>query len=516
MKNKLIPLLLFIAYLTPLSMADVKLPHIFDDHMVLQRDCPIPVWGRASAREEITIRLGPHEVATTADAKGAWSVELPSLEAGGPHSMTVHAKNTIRLSDVLVGEVWICAGQCNMEMPLAGVDGAEAEIAAAACPGLRLCHIPNEPFGQPIVDVNTSWFCCTPATAQQFSGAAYFFGRKLNEELNVPIGIIQATRRHSKIDAWIPKEGFLSVPRLAHVNDEVLKKTEQYENSLTPRLDAFEAWISKAREALKTGASVPAMPEVPAHPLRCRTKPTGLFNGMIHPLIPFGIRGVTWYQGEQDIWDAWTYDLKMEALIRGWRSLWKRGDFPFYFVQLTPYGYGRSRPTEDAESGNDPCQLPRMWDSQMRATRLPQTGLAPTTDIGDPYQIRPTNKKEVGRRLALLALHGCYGRDGLTCSGPIFKKATREGSHVRIHFDNPGEGLKTSDGLPPTWFEVAGEDKKFFPAQAEIDNDSVLIWNENVTDARLVRFNWHQEAQSNLINVEGLPAYPFRIHIDMH
>jgi len=510
--RKILPLFLIICcgLMGSLAQAKVKLPHIFGDHMVIQRDCPVPVWGKARPKEAISIHLGPHLVSTQADARGRWYVELPALEAGGPHQMRVEASNSLVLEEILVGEVWLCAGQCNMDWPLKKTEPSPAENETTGHPQIRLFQVPKEPYGQPIVDVIASWFPCTDQTAGDFSGVAFYFGRELHRMLDVPIGLIQASHKLSCIDAWIPFEGFASVPCLSSIPGQSAKKVLDYEKKLGPALDRFKAWIHDTRAALDSNEPIPSLPDLPRHPLKSHQQPTGLFNGMIHPLMPFAIRGAIWYQGEQDIGETADYDHKMEALIRGWRNVWGRGDFPFYFVQLAPYCYGRSRPTEDAPREYDPYQLPRMWEAQSQALRLPSTGMVVTTDIGNLLEIHPPNKQEVGRRLALWALARDYGHEGVVCSGPLFCSTSRVGSAVCVHFEFADSGLITRDGESPDRFELAGPKGAFFPAQARIDGSTVILWNEDVTDPKAIRFGWHQEAQPNLMNQERLPASPFR------
>jgi sialate O-acetylesterase len=503
---------LFVAAV-PLA-AEVKLPHVIGDHMVLQRDVPLPVWGWADPGETVTVMVGGHEARTRADAKGHWMVKLPALEAGGPHEMTVSGENTIRLTDILVGEVWLCAGQSNMEMGIGVVQDGQQEVAAADYPQIRLYELPRNTAGQPAPDLEATWRVCSPATIAAggwggFSAVGYFFGRELHKELDVPVGLIDTTWGGTRIEPWTPPEGFALVPKLAEIADQIEQANRDYRNALPASLDAIDSWVKATRQALAEDQTLlPAPPAWPRHPLDNNGQPTGLYNGMVHPLVPFAIRGAIWYQGEANVHavDGMMYYEKTKALIGGWRAVWDQGDFPFYFVQLAPFNYKRHiREMSD-------YALPEIWEAQAASLSIPNTGMAVITDIGNLNDIHPRNKLDVGKRLALWALAQTYGRDGIVYSGPLYRSMAVEDGKIRIQFDHVGGGLASRDGQPLNWFEIAGEDRQFVEAQAKIDGQTVIVWSDKVAEPVAVRFGWHQQAEPNLMNKEGLPACPFRTH----
>lgn len=462
------------------AAADVRLPNVIDSNMVLQRDAPLPIWGWADPGEKVTVSISGNEATTTADDNGDWSVRLAAMSVGGPHEMTVKGNNEIVLNNILVGEVWVCSGQSNMQWSTNRADNAEDEIAAANFPKIRLFNIPRVPAGTPQADVEAEWTECTPETVPGFSAVAYFFGRELHQELDVPIGLIETAWGGTRIEPWTTLDGFRSVPEVASLADDAEAKHEEY---------------------VKTLEELPEDAEQPKHPLEDRQASTGLYNGMVYPIVPFAIRGAIWYQGESNRADGSLYQHKMAALINGWRHAWNQGEFPFLFVQLAPYRYN-----------GEADLLPQIWEAQALTLWMPNTGMAVTTDIGNLDDIHPTNKQDVGKRLALWALARTYGQDDLVFSGPLYKSMKVEGDSVRIRFKETGDGLESRDGEPLTWFEIAGEDKKFVEAEATIDGDTVVVHSDEVDEPAAVRFGWHQEAEPNLVNSAGLPASPFRTH----
>ncbi|MBU0640687.1 MAG: sialate O-acetylesterase [Planctomycetes bacterium] len=500
------------------AAGDVRLPHIIGDHMVLQRGVPIPIWGWAEPGEAVTVTLGEQVARTTADESGEWIVRLPALPAGGPHEMTVAGRNSLAVVDILIGEVWLCSGQSNMEMGVGVSMDAEKEIASADHPRMRLFELPRNPAGEPVRDIDAVWRTCSPKTIADgwwggFSAVGYYFGRHLHKELGVPIGLIDSTWGGTRIEPWTPPCGFAAVPKLRSIADEIARRVDEYKTQQLPaKLAELEAWIAATRAALDSKSALPRPLHWPQHPLANEREPTGLYNGMVHPLVPLALRGAIWYQGESNVHtdDGMMYFEKMKALIGGWREVWGQGDFPFYFVQLAPFKY--TLHNKDIRSD----QLPRIWEAQFAALRIPQAGMAVLTDLGDWRDIHPQNKQEVGRRLALWALANTYGQDNLVCSGPLFKAMAVENGKIRVRFAHVGGGLKSRDGQPLNWFEIAAADKQYVPAAARIDGDTVLVWSEDVPQPVAVRFAWHMlpEPIPNLVNAEGLPASPFRTHRD--
>ncbi len=459
--------------------ADVTLPRVFGSHMVLQRDAELPVWGWADKGEQITVSIGDASATATADDRGRWAVALPAMPAGGPHSLKVTGKNAIELTDVLVGEVWVCSGQSNMEWSVSRANNPQEEIAAANWPQVRLFHIPKVPAGTPQTDVNADWKVCSPETIPNFTAVGYFFGRELHRELDVPVGLIESAWGGTRIEPWTPVPGFRSVPAFAAIGDDAIAKRIEHQRRIG--------------DSVKTGR------KVPPHPLANRGAPTGLYNGMIHAIVPYAIRGAIWYQGEANRGDRGVYEGKMHALINGWREVWGQGDFPFLFAQLAPYNYGE-----------DTTMLPEVWEAQEKVLAVPNTGMAVTVDIGNPKDIHPRNKQDVGKRLALWALAKTYGQDDIVYSGPLYRSMRVEGSSIRIEFEHAADGLASRDDRPLTWFEIAGEDGQFVPATAKIDGMSVVVSSEQVAKPAHARFGWNQIAEPNLMNKTGLPAGPFR------
>ncbi|HSW44504.1 MAG TPA: sialate O-acetylesterase [Phycisphaerae bacterium] len=488
----------------PAAVADVRLPHVIGCNMVLQREKPVPIWGWADPGEEVTVRIAGQEARAKADDKGKWMVRLKAMPAGGPHEMAVAGRNTLQLTNILVGEVWVGSGQSNMEWGIRAAVNGEQEIASADYPRIRLFDVPKVSAGEPALDVNTDWLPCSPNNivangGMGFSAALYFFGRELHKELNVPIGLIDSSWGGTRIEPWTPPEGFAGVTGFDEILKQIAEATPNHDQAVAAAVLRHEQWLPTARQALDEGKPVPPPPGWPRHALNSEGSPTGLYNGMIHPLVPFAIRGAIWYQGEANHPDGMKYAAMMKALVTGWRKVWGQGDFPFYYVQIAPYERLYSRD-----------QLPKLWEAQVAAMSIPNTGMIVTTDIADLEDIHPKNKQDVGKRLALWALAKTYGRKDLVCSGPLYKSMKIEDGAIRLLFDYVGSGLASRDGKPLNAFTIAGEDRKFVKADATIDGDTVVIRSDKVSEPKAVRFGWSQLAQPNLINTEGLPASPFR------
>jgi sialate O-acetylesterase len=448
--------------------AEVKLPSVIGENMVLQRDQPLPIWGWDTPGTEVTVSMGQAQASAKADASGKWMVRLPAMKAGGPLEMTIAGSNKVELKNILVGEVWLCSGQSNMEWAVSRSANAQQEIAAANHPRIRHIKINHTPADQPQTDAPTpkGWEACTPETVGAFTAVGYYFGRNLQEKLDVPIGLIGSNWGGTRIEPWTPPVGFQQTPALK----EITNNLAQY-------------------------------PAKTADGKINHQSPLALYNGMIHPLVPFALRGAIWYQGESNNGEAMLYHEKMKALISGWRSVWQREDLPFYYVQLAPYTYRSPRQPED---------LAEIWQAQLSTLAVPHTGMAVTVDIGNVKDIHPTNKQDVGKRLALWALAKTYGMKDLVYSGPLYKSMQVEGNKIRLKFDHTGGGLVSRDGRPLSWFSIAGANKQFIEAQAQIDGDTVVVHSDSVATPVAVRFGWHQEAEPNLSNKEGLPASPFR------
>ncbi|MDP0500839.1 MAG: sialate O-acetylesterase [Verrucomicrobiota bacterium JB022] len=450
---------------------------IFTDHMVLQRDLPVKVWGTGEPGEKVTVSFAGQRQSATTDDAGQWSVALSPLKASHEgRELEIRGRNTITYQDVLVGEVWLCSGQSNMEKPLGEkkgqrpTDNYRSELAAADHPNLRLYHVPRQGKVKN-ADVQMQWLQTTPETLEQseFSAVGYFFGQDILNNLDVPVGIIHSSFGGTMIEAWMPEQAFTSTPKLEKLFRE-----------------RYFAWVKGVQAS-------------------------ELYQSMITPVAPYTLRGFLWYQGEANamLGEEDIYATKLEALVQSWRQVWDREDAPFYFVQLAPFNYSEweSFPTWMTSEA-----LPRFWEVQA-SIDLPHTGSVVTTDLaGDAKDIHPTAKKEVGRRLANLAMVETYGRDDILAYSPTFKdfKVQDDGT-VQIDFENVGDGLRRNSGNALSHFELAGKGRNFEPAEARLlDKDTVVVSSSLVRHPEAVRFAWHETATPNLVNSAGLPAQPFR------
>lgn len=460
---------------------------LLGDHVVLQQRQPIRIWGTAIDGEKVAVKFRGRNAEAIA-AGGKWQVTLPAETPGAPTEMIIRsAAGEYIIRDVLIGEVWVASGQSNMEMPVDvrywpskydGVVNAKKEVEAGDHPQIRMFYVPRVAEGSPRDDSGGRWRVCSPKTVGGFSAVAYFFARKLNQELKVPVGMIDCSWGATYIEPWTSLEGLRSVAEL----DDVTKRS-------TDELGVFQ----------KALAADPAK-----RPASHQHQPTRLFNGMVHRLTPMRIRGAIWYQGEGNYGDGMRYYHKMRALIGGWREAWGQGQFPFAYVQLTPYKYGMYR------GSKDPYKLPAFWEAQTATLAVPNTGMAVTTDISAVENIHPPNKQDVGDRLARWALANTYGRAEMPFCGPRFRYSLIEPGQVRTYFETGGGALRSRDEKPLSWFTVAGDDKVFHPANAVIENNTIVVRSTEVAQPRHVRFAWHQLAEPNLCNAAGLPAIPFR------
>jgi sialate O-acetylesterase len=391
-----------------------------------------------------------------------------------------------------------------MEMGIAAAKNAQQEIAAADYPQIRLFMVAKKTSGYPLNDVSGSWLVCNPKNIAAngwggFSAAAYYFGREIHKTLNVPVGLIDTSWGGTRIEPWTPPVGFAAVPALKGIVETIDKVNTEYPKAYGRALEQLEAAIPAARKALAEGKALPMLPAIPKHPLDHEQQPTGLYNSMVRGVVPLAIRGAIWYQGESNLGEGMLYYEKMKGLIAGWRKVWGQEAMPFYFVQLAPYRYG-----------GDPTRLPEIWEAQTAVLSDPNTGMAVTADIATVNDIHPPDKQNVGKRLALWALAKTYGKKELVYSGPLYKSMLVEGNKVRVRFNHAGSGLASRDGKDLSWFEIAGADKKFVKAKAAIDGETVVVWSDEVPQPTAVRYGWHELAEPNLMNKEGLPASPFR------
>ena len=503
------------------ASADVRLPALIGDNMVLQQGRQVAIWGTADVGEQVTVRLGKQKKTVAAGADGQWKVKLGPLKKGGPLEMVVAGRNTITIHNVLVGEVWVCSGQTNMDGTLlgkgrsGGVLNAEQEDAAANYPLLRLFVVKKAVAGKPQTEVQGQWVVATPETVGNFSAVGYFFGRDLHQARKFPVGLIGSSYFDTEGEAWTGDAVLQADPALKVVADSWQQKIaeyphvlEQFEQKLgdPQKVMELQEWEKAAEEAEANGKValpipdkvVSAIPNVPKDPRSSRRRDAGVWNAMIAPLTSYAIAGVIWYQGESNAEFPYQYRKLFPPMIQQWRSSWGEGDLPFLFVQLTNYSRG--------------FRFPDVWpttrESQATALALPKTGMAVAMDIGDHQSMFPKNKQEVGRRLALAAEGIAYGRK-IEYRGPSFKSLRVDNGTVRLQFTHVAGGLVVH-GESLKGFVVAGEDQKFFPAEAKIEGTEVVISSPQVAKPVAVRYAWANDPECTLYNKAGLPAPQFR------
>jgi sialate O-acetylesterase len=636
---KRLPLLLL--FLLPLSViCQLRLARVFGDGMVLQRDRPIPIWGWAGKNEKVTVQFNGQTKGTKADASGKWMITLAPVAYGGPFELSVKGKSNILFRDVLVGDVWVCSGQSNMEWPLSAANNASEEISRANYPLIRHIQIIKDVAGQPKGELGqpANWQAATPETAGGFTAVGYFFAKELYEQTKIPIGLLNTSWGGTDVETWTSREAFerdpefkdmiaavpnVNLDSIAKIKSEGMKQKlvslqgklpagpavasnwsgtsvqdegwpkmnlpGVWEESGLEELDGF-VWFRRSITIPATDAGKPAkihlamiddqdetwlngqkightesyntqrVYDIPAALLKegenkisIRVHDTGggggvygdakdlalligdhnypldgkwsfqveemndattsmnpnsypslLYNAMVNPLIPYAIKGVIWYQGESNAGRAYQYRKAFPLMINDWRSRWKQGDFPFYFVQLTSF---------NPEGGNviKGSDWAELREAQLMTLQLPKTGMAVTTDIGESNDIHPRNKQEVGKRLAAIALHEDYHKD-LEFSGPVYKSIKVEGNKIIIDFDHVGKGLEAKDKYGYLkGFAIAGEDQKFKYAKAQIQGNQVVVYSDEISSPAAVRYSWENDpADSNLFNKDGFPAGPFR------
>jgi sialate O-acetylesterase len=470
----------------------VKLPSLISDHMVLQQGMPVRIWGTADAGESVRVEFQGQSVTTAARPDGKWEAWLRPLSAAGPLEMSI---NGAVIHDVLVGEVWVGSGQSNMEWILQNARDHDAEVAAANYPLIHIFHVKRVVAEQPAADVEATWEVCSPASIPRFSAVEYFFGRHLHQALHVPMGLIESDWGGTPAQSWTSKEALAADPALKFISDAWEKALADYPAAKQRYDQQLAAWNDSAAKAKAENRQPPPRPRAPDGPGHQDT-PAGLYNGMIAPLTPYAIRGAIWYQGESNASEAHAYKYRrlFADMIEDWRNRWGEGDFPFLFVQLGNYKSNQWWPV--------------LRESQTEALRLRNTGMAVTIDVGESNDIHPKNKQDVGKRLALAALHIAYGKS-LEYTGPAFRQAAPEGGSMRLYFAH-ADGMQARGGGAIAGFTIAGADGNFVPAEAKADGDTVVVWNTQVAAPAAVRYAWADDPVSNLVNQAGLPAGPFR------
>lgn len=500
-----------LALLTASASAEITLAPLFQDGAVLQREKPAPVWGKATPGKEVTVTFAGQTKKTKADAIGCWEVSLDPLTTsaeGKILGVTEEGLPAKEVKDILVGEVWLGSGQSNMEWTVSNTTPENKAVAEKGPVSLlRLFQIPKKVSNVRQDNVNAKWTPANPQTAMGFSAVGYFFGKFLTEELNVPVGIIHSSWGGSRIEPWWADEGLKDVPTLAPLYNDRIKKQPgfpEYDKALLKYASEVKGWADIAEKNLSGGFPAPEMPSAPELLKAGSGAETGTYQAMIHPLVPYALRGFLWYQGESNSGEDLAYTEKQKALLFGWRKQFRAPDAPFLYVQLAPFFY-----SEGADK-----VIPKFWWAQQEFLKVPGAGMAVTNDIGDPKDIHPREKMEVARRLFLWAMAKTYGKTDTVYSSPLYKGFKITPGGIEISFDHTGGGLVTRDGKAPTLFEIAGSDSQFQPAEAKIsaDGKTVLVSNTSVANPDRVRFAWSQIASPNLMNKEGLPAAAFHTH----
>ena len=527
----------------PAARAEIKLPPIYGDHMVLQQGKELRIAGTATPGEAVTVSIAGRQASGKAGERGEWTVALSALPVGvQPTELSVAGDgHSFTFKDVLVGDVWVCSGQSNMEFPAYRASTAAAALASADLPLVRFFVVPHRIAFQPVDDAPGRWIVCTPENLRRsnFSAVGYFFGKEISDARKLPVGLIGTYWGGTPAQAWTSVEALRAHPALVRYADKVTQtggsleelKT-RYEREILPAWqqehNAWQAefgqdysllvnqWRQDSAKATAAGQPPPPLPKPPKpEPIKPvfvgqnPLTPSVLYNGMIAPLTGYAIKGAVWYQGEANAGAAEEYAELFKTMITDWRQRWHVGDFPFLFVQLAGYGNGGTWPV--------------LRESQRQALSLPGTGMAVALDVGEEKDIHPRNKEAVGHRLAVAARHVAYGED-VVCSGPTFERTESKGDKLEVRFGSVGGGLTTGTfpatgaGALPTpaatggveGFEVAGADGKFVPARAEISGEAtVVVSAEGVASPGAVRYGWAACPGVNLYNKEGLPAVPF-------
>ncbi|MEO8205584.1 MAG: sialate O-acetylesterase [Chthoniobacterales bacterium] len=500
MKLPLSPLVFLLA-LTVTTRAELTLPAFFSDHMVLQAGANTPIWGKARPHEKVLITLAGRSITATADANGKWRVDLPPQKESLNTDLTIEAPGSKKIiHDVLWGEVWLCSGQSNMARIIEQTNNAPQVVAAAQDPQLRMFTVEPRSMHELQDDLKGEWQLTTPKNAQGFSGVAYFFGKKLRETTKKPVGLFVSAYGGSFIKSWMDRQAMEADPETKAVMDT----WNQYVQSLPAQEEKYKAALKiwEAEKAKTDGQPATPKPNPPNYTADYSSAPTNLYNAMLHPLVGYSIRGFLWYQGESDgITPPDLYAKSFFALIKSWRHLWNNDQLPFYFVQIA--NYMPPPPTV--------WHWPELREIQRQALVIPKTGMAVSIDIGDANDLHPKNKKDVGERLARIALVNEYGQK-MEFSGPMIRAVKFNQGKTLLEFDH-AKNLKTTDGQPPLSFEVGDEAGTFKPAKATIVNGGIVLGCAEIPVPKSVRYAWAPSPPVNLVNGDSLPASPFKMDI---
>ena len=487
---------------SPAALADIRLPSIIGDNMVLQGGDVVAIWGWADAGEEISVRASWRNAGwtTQADAAGRWTSRMTPPDVGGPYEITLKGKNTVAIRNILVGEVWVCSGQSNMQMSVRSSANADQEIAAAGYPKIRLFSVERKVAETPRDDCQGKWVECSPETVGDFSAVAYFFGRELHKQLNAPVGLIHTSWGGTPAEAWTSPSMLERNPVFEPIAKRYKEAVAAYPKAMEEFKQKLEQWKKDVEKAKADGTQVPRRPGEPFGPGNPNS-PCGLYNAMIAPLTPYTICGAIWYQGESNAGRAYQYRDLFPAMIKSWWEAWRQGESPFLFVQLANFQPVKEEPGDSAWA--------ELREAQLMALALPSTGMAVAIDIGDGADIHPKNKQDVGKRLAVWALAKTYGVK-TPYSGPIYKAMEKKDNKIILRFDHADGGLMTKDGGPLKGFAVAAKDQKFVWADARVEGNTVVVSSDKVAEPVAVRYAWADNPVCNLYNKAGLPASPFR------
>ena len=487
-------------------LAELRLPAIIGDHMVLQQKQSNPIWGWDESGTEVTVNFAGQTKSATAGDDGRWVVDLDPLDANAePAVMEIHGTSKRELLDVLVGEVWMCSGQSNMGFSVSGDWKAEIETLASRHPALRLISVPQVGTQELKDDFRGKWESATPQTCASFSAVGFFFGRYLHEILGVPVGLIDNAWGGSSAEAWIRRSSLENDPRFAGLIEEWKQREADLSSAAAKEkhVAVMEAWKTRAATLKAEGKPTGRAPRGPEQQLSGNRRPGNIFAGVVHPTLGYGIRGVIWYQGESNSARAWEYRDLFPFMIEQWRAEWGQGDFPFYWVQLADF---RAESPEPGDSS-----WAELRESQTRTLRLPNTGEAVIVDLGEGNDIHPKNKYDVAARLVRWALARDYGFEKIEAQSPTFKGMEISGAKATLSFDHVGAGLRTVDTRDLRGFAICGEDQKWVWAEAKfLGKDKVEVWADSIAKPVAVRYAWADNPVCNLLSSDGLPMTPFR------
>lgn len=489
--------------------AEVRLPAIFGDHMILQAGDRTPVFGWAEPGESVTVQFAGQTQTAKADQSGRWLVCFDTIAVNSQgRSLTIRGENTIQLSDVVVGEVWLASGQSNMAMNVAKSIGGPEAVESADCRLVRVFRVSPSDVSplEPLDDCRGAWAVASPESVPALSAVGYFFIRDLQKELDVPVGLINSAWGGTCCEFWTSREALESDPITRPLWDDFKKSVDSFDPATATPKEEVDRLMKEFRlrnaEARRLKARLPRPPKIVGSPAKKRYTPCNFYNTMIHPIVPYGIRGVLWYQGESNRVRAAQYQMLFPLMIADWRHRWGRPDMPFYFVQLANINNPNDEPVD-----GEWARL--QWAQLMSLRNTSGTGMAVIND-GTDLTLHPRHKKMVADRLLLWALAKTYGLEDVRFTGPIYKSYRKEGDKIRVSFDY-AEGLRSSDGQPLRRFQIAGADRNWVWANAEIDGDDVVVSHPDVKEPQAVRYAWSgNPAGANLTNASGLPASLFK------